>query len=281
MDCKECTQIREREKRKKKSKGRKHHYVEIYGEIKTVAEWSKICGVRHDVLLKRIKNGYSGTELLQKEIQIHKDIARMKFNSLTAIERVENDKNGNAMWLFSCECGNKKIMKGSTVSNGYIKSCGCLLKMANKDKNIKHGYSRAGKKERIYETWARMKSRCYNSKTKRFEDYGGRGITVCDEWLDKERGFMNFYNWSMANGYAKNLTIDRIDVNGNYEPSNCRWATDIEQNRNRRNTIKVEIEGRIVTLAELASQHDLSYSTIWYRYKNGPRGMELFQPKMK
>lgn len=91
---------------------------------------------------------------------------------------------------------------------------------------------------RIYNIWHSMKSRCYYEKDKCYKSYGGRGIIVCEEWSNKDTGFVNFFNWSVRNGYSDNLTIDRINVNGNYEPSNCRWITMVEQQSNKRNNKK-------------------------------------------
>lgn len=278
LDCKECSQIKNREKSNKNVKVRHHHYVEIEGATKTVAEWSKICGVKHDVLLKRIKSGYSGTELLQKEIKTYKDITGQKFNLLTAIKRVENDKLGNARWLFACECGNEKVMNGSAVSNGHTKSCGCSLKKANTKKNLKHGHNRVGKRNKIYGVWHGMKSRCYNPNNKRYLGYGGRGILICDEWLN---AYEAFYNWAINNGYSDGLTIDRIDNDKGYSPDNCRWATDSEQNRNRRNTVIVEIDGEHKTLVSCVSEYGIKYHTLWERYKRGYRGNELVRPIKK
>ena len=119
------------------------------------------------------------------------------------------------------------IILSNHLKSGKIKSCGCL----NKQGNPKHGL----RYTRLYRIWINMKTRCYNKNTNRYKDYGARGITICNEWRND---FMSFYNWSMNNGYDENLTIDRINNDKNYEPSNCRWITVKEQNRNKRNNIK-------------------------------------------
>ena len=107
-----------------------------------------------------------------------------------------------------------------------------------------------------------MKQRCYNENGERYKDYGGRGIRVCQEWLD---GFINFYNWAMANGYRDNLTLDRKDANGNYEPSNCRWVTYKEQANNRRNNIVLSYKGEKKTLGEWAEEVGMEYDTLHAR----------------
>ena len=113
-----------------------------------------------------------------------------------------------------------------------------------------------------------MKSRCYNSNDSDYSDYGGRGITICPEWLG-EHGFENFTKWSMENGYVKNLSIDRINVNGNYEPSNCRWATNEEQARNKRNTVKIVLNGEEKDLKQISDEYGVNYRTLHARIKKG------------
>ncbi len=124
-----------------------------------------------------------------------------------------------------------------------------------------------------YYSYCGMMNRCYNSKVANYEYYGGRGISVCEEWHDIEE----FEKWVFSSGYEKGLTLDRIDANGNYEPSNCRWATPKEQANNRRNTLYIEYEGESHTISEWAEIKGLNPKTINGRYYRGIRGAKLFE----
>jgi hypothetical protein len=119
-----------------------------------------------------------------------------------------------------------------------------------------------------------MKSRCYTEGNIEYKRYGGRGIKVCDEW---KNSFITFYEWAMKNGYSDNLSIDRIDYNGNYEPDNCRWATPIQQSNNRRNNILITREGRTQTLAQWCREYDLPYSRVLARRNRGWKDEDLFK----
>jgi hypothetical protein len=123
-----------------------------------------------------------------------------------------------------------------------------------------------------------MKIRCYDRNEPNYPNYGGRGIKVCDEWFNKENGFINFYNWAIENEYRGDLSIDRIDVNGNYEPSNCRWATRKVQGNNKRNNRVIEINGEEKTITEWADEYKLNPSTFIHRIKLGISGDLLLSP---
>ena len=142
-----------------------------------------------------------------------------KFGNLTAIKEVEKShtKRSKRQILCKCNCGNQVIVILDNLRNGHTKSCGCL--------NIKHNFTN----HKLYNTWYLMIYRCTNPKSKNYKNYGDRGITVCERW----NNFISFLQ-DMENSYKDNLTLDRIDVNGNYEPLNCRWANKTTQNRNTR-----------------------------------------------
>lgn len=126
-----------------------------------------------------------------------------------------------------------------------------------------------------------MKRRCYNPEEKFYKDYGGRGIKACDEWMDKKEGHSNFQKWAVENGWEEGRSIDRIDVNGNYEPNNCRWATPEEQANNRRNNNYVTINGVTKTTSEWARQIGISQNAFTGRINSGWTGEELLKPKFK
>ncbi len=125
---------------------------------------------------------------------------------------------------------------------------------------------------RLHRIWANMKARCKNPQNDRFHDYGGRGIKVCDEWND----YLTFKEWAMSNGYADDLTIDRIDVNGNYEPSNCRWVDRLTQQNNMRTNTTLVYKGESHTLAEWSKIFNIPYHTLVTRYTRGWTVERLF-----
>lgn len=188
------------------------------------------------------------------------DLTGLKFERLTVIERVENDKRGAARWRCKCICGGETITSSAHLKSGHTKSCGCYSKEVAKNKAYKneyfykHGLFSNKDYVRISHILNTMKKRCYNPNSSNYKNYGGRGITVYEKWREKENGLLNFYKWAMDNGYEENLTIDRIDVNGNYEPNNCRWATAKEQANNKTNNRFITYNGETYTVTQWAEK---------------------------
>ena len=179
-----------------------------------------------------------------------KDITGQKFGRLTALYRLHNYHKNHTYWLCVCECGNLAEVYLGSLRKGLTTSCGCLVK--------KHGKSY----EPLYRTWLGIKTRCYNKLDEHYKDYGGRGISVCDEWYND---FMSFEKWAVNNGYNDTLTLDRINVNGNYSPDNCRWATRKQQARNRRNNKYFTYNNKTHCLSEWCEILNLNYSTVCTR----------------
>ena len=186
------------------------------------------------------------------------DLTGRKIGELEILRRTENNISKPTMWLCKCSCGNEKEILGKDILSGHTKSCGCLRKKVTGNKSRTHGLS----KTTLYNIHNSMKSRCNGNN----KDYGGRGITVCDEW---KSSYENFHAWAMTNGYKKGLTIERIDVNGNYEPSNCCWIPSNEQQKNRRTVIHIKYKNETKTMAEWARFFEANHSTIQYHLKNG------------
>lgn len=190
------------------------------------------------------------------------DITGKIFNNWKVLKRVADGKRKETQYLCECKCGTKRIVKAYALKNGRSKSCGCLRAELARDKHIKHGKTGT----RIYNIWRSMKKRCYIKSSKDYIRYGKRGILICSEWKES---FENFYNWAINNGYNDNLTIDRIDVNGNYEPSNCRWITMKEQQSNKRSNHLITYKGVTLPVCLWADKYKIKRSTLCTRLKQG------------
>lgn len=184
-----------------------------------------------------------------------------RFGKLFVVEVNGCDKYGHRIWKCQCDCGNIHHVTTGDLLKGKTNSCGCYRSSTRKEKNITHNLTN----HRLYRIYAHIKERCYSIDNQDFKYYGNRGIKMCDEW---KNDFMNFYDWALANGYQDGLTIDRINNDGNYEPSNCRWATRRQQTRNRRNSIYVIYHNEQISLKELSTITGISYTTLYNRYKN-------------
>ncbi len=185
------------------------------------------------------------------------DLTGQKFGRLTVIKRIEN-KGKYTNWLCKCDCGNQTEATSHILRKGEKKSCGCLHREFIINKNKVHEKSNT----RLYRIYVGMKQRCYKVSEPCYKYYGGRGIKICNEWL---QDFMSFYNWAIANGYKENLTIDRIDVNGNYEPNNCRWATRKEQMNNMRTNRLLTYKGITKNISEWAKEYKIPYDVLQNR----------------
>lgn len=194
-----------------------------------------------------------------------KDLTGQRFGKLTVISCAGRIINGqqkcDTYWNCVCECGNTKMVRRDKLVNDITHSCGCI-KTGRKDK---HGSSHT----RLYKIYDHILQICFNPHHRHYKDYGGRGITVCPEWYDKGTGFITFKKWSLENGYNETLSIDRIDVNGNYEPNNCRWTDTKTQANNTRKTIFLEYKGEKVSLTLLAEKLNIPRYIFYERYKSG------------
>jgi hypothetical protein len=199
------------------------------------------------------------------------DLIGKKFGRLTVLERKENNIHNQTRWLCQCDCGNRLVVSGYCLTTNNTKSCGCLQKDIASNTNTKHGHCKGGSLSKTYVIWAGIKDRCYCSGCKSYEHYGGRGIKMCDRWFD-------FNNFIEDMGEAPvGMSIDRINVNGNYEPNNCKWATSEEQHNNIRSNVFIKYNGEIKTLTQWAKMSGVSVGTFKGRYYRGDRGERLFR----
>jgi hypothetical protein len=205
-------------------------------------------------------------DYLNKQV---KNLTGQKFGRLLVIKYIKTI-NKRSYWLCKCDCGNEKEVIGNYLSSGRTKSCGCYQHESIVKRFTTHGKSN----EKLYYIWKGMLRRCENSKHRNYKDYGGRGISVCEEWHNLNK----FIDWAHKNGYAEGLEIDRVNNNGIYEPNNCKWSTRKEQTLNTRRNIKIELDGEIKSLSEWCEILGFKENTIQYRYYRGDRGERLFRP---
>lgn len=182
-----------------------------------------------------------------------------KFARLTVLSFHHKDKKYNTYWLCQCECGNIRVVRATHLKNGEIKSCGCYIKELVTKRNKENTRYDGLSNHRLYSIWKLMIGRCYNPKINGYNNYGGRGIIICQNWLEN---YLNFYNWAISNGYKNGLSIERIDVNGNYEPNNCKWITLKQQYYNKRNNFIITYKNKTHCLAEWAEILGINKNTL-------------------
>lgn len=196
-----------------------------------------------------------------------RDITGQRFGKLVAVEPAFR-KNGAAYWLCACDCGNKKVIRLGDLSQGRTKSCGCWKSFVSRTRAVTHGMTNT----RLYNIWTGMKSRCENKNDKFYHRYGGRGIKVCESW----KSFDKFMEWAIPNGYDEVLKIDRINNDGDYEPENCKWSTQIEQSNNMCRNHLITFNGETMSLMEWHRKTGINYSTIRSRAQRGCSPAEIF-----
>lgn len=205
-------------------------------------------------------------QLGRLRMSIQLDLTGQRFGRLTVIERRGSSKDGQKLYFCECDCGGTKLVRSSDLRRGITRSCGCLQRECSSNKfkrlNTRHG----GCGTRLYGIWFDMRQRCSWEKSISWANYGGRGIRVCDEW---EADFVPFRDWALANGYRDDLTLDRIDVDGNYCPDNCRWANLDEQNNNKRSCIYVTIGGVTKSVTQWCRETGVPRHTAYSRIRKG------------
>ena len=193
------------------------------------------------------------------------------FHNLTIISREYKPDKKGTYWKCVCKCGEVVIVDASDLRKGNTKSCGCLKRKNSSDRWLKHGCS----KEKLYNVWKGMRKRCNSPNNHNYKYYGERNISICDEWDD----YLVFKKWAEAFGYKDGLSIERIDVNGNYCPENCMWADWVTQENNRRNNKVLELNGKKQTMAEWAREYNIRYSLLKSRiYAGWSLGKALSAP---
>lgn len=195
-----------------------------------------------------------------------KNLLGKRFGMLVVVEKSDKRRNGSLCWTCKCDCGNVVTVCGAELRNGDTRSCGCLHSNIVSDTMRTHG----GRRDRLYGVWAGMWTRTTNKNATNYGYYGGRGITVCDEW----KNYASFREWSLNNGYNPNApsgkcTLDRIDSSGGYCPENCRWADMSVQNSNQRSNKQIEYNGETHNMKQWADILGINYSTFKLWIHNG------------
>lgn len=190
------------------------------------------------------------------------DLVGCRFGRLVVINEATPIKR-HRRWNCRCDCGTVVTVYQTCLRSGNTKSCGCLCPDISREKFTIHGEN--NRNSRLHSIWNGMLGRCRNSNDPRYEDYGGRGISVYPDW----ENYLSFKDWALTHGYSDDLTLDRIDVNGNYYPENCRWATRYEQQNNMRSNTFITFNGKTLTLAQWSREIGVKYTTLVTRWRRG------------
>lgn len=197
------------------------------------------------------------------------DMSGKRYHSLVAVKPVGKMMNGNIKWLFVCDCGEECEIDGYAVRTGKQISCSACGAERSKFASITHGMSESDE----FKIWTDMNTRCYNENSTSYSNYGGRGIQLCERWKNSFEAFFA----DMGKRPSKGHSIDRKDVNGDYSPENCKWATAAEQAKNKRNNVLITIDGETRILSDWAKHFGVFTSTASLRYKRGYRGIDVFK----
>ena len=231
------------------------------------ASWICRCDCGNEIVVvgKNLRNGNTKSCGCQRYKEPENLIGK-RFGRVVVLERV-NIKTRNIMWKCLCDCGATKIISGGNLKGGNVRSCGCLANESTTRFAKVHGKSHT----RLFRVWSGIRNRCLCPNDKHYKDYGGRGITLCEEW---KNDFMAFYNWAYANGYDETApkgkcTIDRIDNNKGYSPDNCRFVNLKVQANNKRNNHIVAVGKEALTVAEVADMANIEYNTMCGRVNKG------------
>ena len=240
-------------------RGKLHPYetiVNYHGIEISLRELSAQSGIKSSTLYTRFRRGLSGDELVHplKYSKPEEHIGE-KHGMLTILSIKKGTRRAQA--VCRCECGNLCELSLQGVLSDRSHSCGCNKGVLF----VTHGKS----KTKEHKAWRHIKERCLNKNSKAYPNYGGRGIRMCERWVDS---FENFYA-DMGDAPSPKHSIDRIDPNGDYSPANCRWATPKQQSRNRRTSIRVKYQDNMIPLGELAELLGVSYNKLYYAYRHG------------
>lgn len=231
------------------------------------------CGTFKNIPTGALRNGETQScGCLRKEVSSRtrsKDISGQRFGMLVAVNYEYTDNSRNRHWKCICDCGKITYPSAGSLLQGNTTSCGCKrIENANAANNARRTY--AGEyingHTRLYNIWHGMCQRCHDPNSTGYANYGAKGIIVCKEWRENP---LIFQKWALENGYTDDLSIDRIDFNGNYEPSNCRWVTREVQDNNKRTNVFLDYNGKHMTIAQWARELNISYSVIQHRIKAG------------
>lgn len=188
-----------------------------------------------------------------------KSLAGQEFGRLTVIKMTDKRSSDKCViWECLCSCGKRIEVAGARLTSGNVKSCGCLRSDVSREKLLKHGL----RKHPLYQVWSDMKQRCNNAGNDAYKNYGGRGISVCEEW---NGDFEAFYEWAMINNYRKGMELDRANNDDGYSPNNCRFVDRKTNARNRRSNVNVTYNNKEMTLAEVVEITGIKYGTLWNR----------------